>query len=610
MNAPDLDPESIPCLSAAEVEFRREVIYFIVLDRFYDGCPGNLDESNELNDVTQTDWDKYWGGDLQGVLDKLDYLQETGVTAIWLTPLFEQVEGLEDGKKRAPIHGYWAKDFKRINTRWLNDPHEASLFRCKDTLFDRFLAELHKRGMKFVMDVICNHSSPKTNEGKGKLYDDGKLIADYENDTEHWYHHYGGVRDWQDEWQLQNREVGGLATFNENNILFRNYIKEAIKLWLKRGVDALRVDTFKHMPLWFWQEFITDMHSCKPGTFVFGEWINSHPDNERSVEYGNEDGMNILDFGLCHVVRDCLGKRSEAGFKEVQAVLDKDSVYRSATEMVTFFENHDMPRFQTLNAEREWMHLALVLILTARGIPCLYYGCEQYLHCDLEGGDDPYNRPMMKDWGPTDARRLTRILGEERRSSPSIQWGGMWPKVVTPDVYVFLRRYRDSRCLVVLNRGAKQEIDLNDCEFPDGSYHCLLSDVTITIKKGASKLISQGLDAFVFSIRGSFCDAKIVVHVQVNGVPTQPGERVAIFGDLPEMGAWDLQRLHYLECINANTWFGEIAFQESEGQALAYKYVIVKGDDLAGAERENRAPRRRVLCSEGVSKWRDCWEGD
>lgn len=608
MNAPHLDPIGLKSYNAADIEFRREVIYFIVVDRFYDGNKRNLAGDSKLNDPSHQDWDKYWGGDLQGVLDKLDYLQETGVTAIWLTPLFEQVEGLEDAKCRAPIHGYWTRDFKRINSRWLNDPGEASLFQCKDTLFDRLLAEMHRRGMKFVLDIVCNHSSPETADGKGKLYDDGVLIADYDNDPDHWYHHYGEVTDWEDEWQLQNKEVGGLATFNENNIKYRRYIKEAIKLWLSRGVDALRIDTVKHMPLWFWQEFTTDMHSFKPQTFIFGEWINSHPDEPRSVEYANEDGMNILDFGLCHAIRDCLAKRKPEGFFAVQELLSKDGRYRSASELVTFIENHDMPRFQTLNPDKAALHLALVLLLTVRGIPCLYYGCEQYLYSNRESGEDPYNRPMMRDWGPTEARRITAILSAERRNNPALQWGGVWPKQVEKDVYVFLRRYRDSRCLVFLNRGGAQEVEAADLEMDDGTYTCLLSRREVKILNGKAKVVLKAMDAMVLAVRGDFCQSNSIIHLQLDGVPTKPGERVAVVGDMAELGEWDLAKMQYLECINSNTWFGEMAFDESAGKVVAYKYVILKPEGLEEAQRENRTPRRRMLPEKGATKWRDRWE--
>ena len=81
-------------LYTRDIEFRQETLYFIVVDRFYDGDPDNSEGPNpDLYDPTRTEWGKYWGGDLQGIIDKLDYLRNMGVTAIWLTPLFEQVEG-------------------------------------------------------------------------------------------------------------------------------------------------------------------------------------------------------------------------------------------------------------------------------------------------------------------------------------------------------------------------------------------------------------------------------------------------------------------------------------------------------------------------------------
>ncbi len=93
-------------LYSRDVEFRQETIYFIVVDRFYDGDPGNSEGPNpQLFDPEQKDWGKYWGGDLQGVIEKLDYLKNMGVTTIWLNPLFEQVEALFI--EQAAIHGYW-----------------------------------------------------------------------------------------------------------------------------------------------------------------------------------------------------------------------------------------------------------------------------------------------------------------------------------------------------------------------------------------------------------------------------------------------------------------------------------------------------------------------
>ena len=152
-------------LHVSDVECRGETIYFAVVDRFNIGKKDRLGKETELDDPTHTDWHKYWGGDLQGIVDKIDYLHDLGVTALWLTPLFEQVEGMAGGS--APIHGYWTQDFKRINARWVNHQEEVRLF-AQNTVLDTLIDELHKRRMKFILDIVCNHSSPVDDQGQGQ----------------------------------------------------------------------------------------------------------------------------------------------------------------------------------------------------------------------------------------------------------------------------------------------------------------------------------------------------------------------------------------------------------------------------------------------------------
>ena len=189
------------------IEFRQETIYFIIVDRFNDGDPSNNKGPNpQLYDPTRKYWGKYWGGDLPGIIDKLDYLKGMGVTAIWISPLFEQVEDLQF--ENAAMHGYWTKDFKRINPRFIAKDEDNSLFKC--TAFDRLISGLHQRGMKLILDIVCNHSSPDVNGEKGKLYDDGVLIADYYNDVNNWYYHNPQITDWEDEHQLLYYEMAAV----------------------------------------------------------------------------------------------------------------------------------------------------------------------------------------------------------------------------------------------------------------------------------------------------------------------------------------------------------------------------------------------------------------
>lgn len=613
-NTPDTEID-LEFLYTRDIEFRQETIYFIIVDRFHDGDLNNSEGPNpELYDPDQKDWGKYWGGDLQGVIDKLDYLKGLGVTALWLNPLFEQVEALFIDQ--AAIHGYWTKDFKRLNSRYISKNEEPSLNKTQETrntVFDRLIEELHKRNMKLVLDIVCNHSNPDFSGKKGELYDDGVKIADFNDDKNNWYHHYGLVTNWEDEWQVQNCELSGLATFNENNPEYREYIKSAIKQWLDRGVDALRVDTVKHMPIWFWQEFNADIQKHKPDVFIFGEWIHSNPQNDRSVEFANESGMSILDFGLCLAIREALGLWAEQGFYLIQDVLDLDHRYYSATELITFIDNHDMHRFQTLNPAPEVLQLAIALIMTTRGIPCIFYGTEQYLHNDTNadrnpyGNNDPYNRPMMEKWDiETPLYRDIRLLSGLRRLNPAVSMGSQWQKYITPDTYCYARRYRDSVVFVALNRGDTVTLPEVETDLPDGEHRCVLTRHKYEVKDG--KLYNLQLEArgvIVISHVGERVKAQTIVRAQLNGVQTQPGEVVAIIGDCPELGNWDIAKAYKLEYINTNTWFAEIPFNESAGKLISYKYVLLR--EGQSPLRENLVARRWVIANEGTVKWRDKW---
>ncbi|MEM8723310.1 MAG: alpha-amylase family glycosyl hydrolase [Cyanobacteria bacterium P01_G01_bin.39] len=587
------------------IEFRQETIYFIIVDRFNDGDPSNNEGSNpQLYDSTRQKWGKYWGGDLSGIIDKLDYLKAMGVTAIWISPLFEQVEDLQF--ENAAMHGYWTKDFKRINPRFIGKNEDNSLFKC--TAFDRLISGLHQRGMKLILDIVCNHSSPDVNGNKGKLYDDGVLIADYYNDVNNWYYHNPPITDWEEEEQLLYYEMAGLATFNESNINYRNYIKTAIKQWLDRGVDALRIDTVKHMPIWFWQEFIGDIQTHKPDVFIFGEWGFSNPHDTKSPQFTNDSGMSILDFGLCGAIRAALAQGDEGGFHLIQNIFDCDRFYNNATELITFIDNHDMPRFQSLNPDPDLLRLAAMLIMTSRGIPCIYYGTEQYLHNDTNGGNDPYNRPMMNKWdADTQLYQDIQLLSKLRRLNPAISLGSQVEKYITPDVYCYLRRYRDSRCFVAMNKGNQITIDLENTELEDGEYNCILTKRQFQVRGGQLlNLELRSKEPIILSYIGDRVKGKTIARVQLNGITTQPGETVVVTGDCPELGNWDIERAYALEYINANTWFGEIPFVESSGRAIAYKYALYHENN--SPVYENSSSRRWILAAQGTVKWQDVWQ--
>ena len=474
------------------------------------------------------------------------------------------------------MHGYWTKDFKRVNPRFI--PHGESNSLKQSATLKELVDTLHAKGLKVILDIVCNHSSPDISGSKGVVTDDGEPLADFNNDYNNFYYHFPEITDWDDEFQLIHGEMAGLATFNEKNVAYRTYIKSAMKQWLDAGFDAFRVDTLKHMPLWFWQEFVTDIKKHAPSTFLFGEYGFGKPWDERSVAYANQSGMSILDFGLCDGIRFAFSGSQPGGFYNVQKVLEYDSTYHRANELVTFIDNHDMPRFLSITDGYN-LELATCLLMTLRGIPCIFYGTEQYLVNNTNGGQDPYNRPMMESWDLSKKMvSIIQTLSALRRSNPAIAYGSHATKYLSNDIFGFTRKYRDSRCFTLINQGPEATITVENTELPDGSHQCILSGERIDVVAGRiSNLRLPSKAAIVLSVVGAPVVGKTVVAFQVNGYATNPGEVLAVTGDAPELGAWDFNRAYVLEYVNANTWFAEVPFEVAEGGAsLRYKFVVLK----------------------------------
>lgn len=590
------------------LDMRDRTMYFILTDRFFDGDPGNdIGKNDELFDPEHKNWYKYWGGDLQGIIKKLDYLDGMGIGAIWITPVFDQIDyALSDqGHLMTGYHGYWAQDFKRIDEHLVEKPEDVRVFASDDTVFDRFIREMHALDMHLVLDVVCNHSNPHILGGSGELYDDGVLLSTYREDIQGWYHHFGDVQNWQDLRQVQTRDLCDLSDFDEDSISFRNYIKTAIKMWLSKGVDALRVDTVKHMPLWFWQEFTGDLLSTYPKLFMFGEWFMGGVYDDASVEFANKSGMSMIDFSLQQAIDKVLAFDDYEGFNHIVNVLAQDGKYNSATELVTFVDNHDMPRFLSKRNDPERLRMAVDFILTARGIPCLYYGTEQLLHNDTNWGNDPYNRPMMETWKTDtpiyeDVKKLSRL----RRMNPAVQKGAMLTRYLTRDLYVFSRTYMGNVCLVGMNKGNAEKIPLINIPLPDGTYKDVLGGASLTVKAGEAQMSLPRNGVCVYSYITAPVTGQAVICLQVNGYATEYGEDVYVTGDCPELGEWDVCKAVRLDFINSNTWCADIPFNESCGKFIRLKFLVKKDGQI---KRESGIGHLRLLPKDGYEVWKINW---
>lgn len=544
-------------------DFRGETLYFLFVDRFCEGDPEDSYGKDADHDPTRTHPWMWWGGDLRGLISKLDYLDRLGVSAVWTTPLFTQGAGVEGGGARmAPYHGYSPVDWKRLDPHLCDRHEDLDVLQRDDTVLDELVDGLHRRGMKLVLDVVT--------EG------------------------------------------------DEKDANWREDFASTISRWAEKGADGLRLHTAKQYPIAHWKEFLGRVRNAKPDLFAVGEWFQGGWNDPLSVEFANESGATIFDFAWRNAVVSALAHRSPRGFEEVQEVVLSDVLFKDPNHLVTFVENHDLPRFLSLSNDPDRYRLAVLLTMVSRGVPCLFYGGEQLLHDDRSRGHDPYNRPMMRRFDATPLGRDIARLAKLRGESPSIQRGGTRPKHLAPDRYAFTRVWAGSCVLVVCNRSDESvDIGLVDVELPDGAFEDVLGACpAIDVTEGGLRVHMPPRSIAVYSHVEAPKVGRVAVDIFAEGIRTHWGEDLLLTGDAPELGEWDLARAVKLDWVNHGTWGATVAFDESAGREVRFRFVLRRRDKVVWETGEMHARGVPAEPAEGGSRsgrvdaiWHEPWRG-
>jgi glycosidase len=465
-----------------KVNFSTDVIYQIVTDRFYDGNTSN-NPTGTLYDSSKTQLKKYFGGDWQGIINKINdgYLSDMGITAIWISQPIENIYSvLSDGS--TSYHGYWARDFKKTN------PFFGSF-----TDFQNLINAAHAKNIKVIIDFAPNHTSPADEDNvnyaeNGRLYDNGSLIAGYSNDTNGIFHHNGGTNFSTLEDGIY-KNLFDLADLNHQNNIVDSYIKESIKKWLDMGIDGIRMDAVKHMPMGWQKNFMDSIYSYKP-VFTFGEWFLGTNEVDLNNHYfANNSGMSLLDFRFAQKVRQVFRDNTDTMYGLNSMITDTYNSYEDINDQVTFIDNHDMDRFTITNGNTRKTDLALTLLLTSRGVPAIYYGTEQY----MTGNGDPNNRAMMASFNKTTtAYKIIQKLAPLRKTNPALSYGTTTEKWINNDVYTYERKFGNSVVLVAINKNLNTSVSVNGIytSLPSGTYSDFLSGIvsgnSITVNSNGS----------------------------------------------------------------------------------------------------------------------------
>ena len=416
-----------------------EVIYFLLPDRF-DNADRSNDRGGLSGDRLATGFDPadkafYHGGDLQGVVRRLDYIQGLGATAIWLGPVFvnKPVQGAP-GHESAGYHGYWITDFTHV------DPHLGT-----DADFAALVAAAHARGMKVYMDIIANHTadviryrecpandcvyrSRADYPYQRRARDGAPINAGFAGDADHGAANFATLTDpsyaytvevppaeahvkvpaWlNDPIYYHNRgnstftgessTMGDFAGLDDLMTEHPRVVAGMIEIyddWVDRGIDGFRIDTAKHVNAAFWQAFVPAMLARAkargvPNFHIFGEVATGGNDPALLAEHTRVDKLpSVLDFAFRRAVIDAVTSGASDGLAKL---FDADVLYEGGAEaaqrLPTFVSNHDNGRLAfelrralpraTPEELLQRVLLANAMLLTLRGVPTIYAGDEQ-----------------------------------------------------------------------------------------------------------------------------------------------------------------------------------------------------------------------------------------
>ena len=420
---------------------KNAVFYQIFPDRFAWSSRVNKPGLFEKWDSTPT-IHGYKGGDLMGVYEKLDYLEDLGITAVYFNPIFQS----------ASNHRYHTHDYYQVDP--LLGGNEA---------FKTLLDAAHKRGIRIVLDGVFNHASRGffpfnhiLESGQDSPYTDWFIINGYPLNA------YQGKANYACWWNNP-----ALPKLNIENPIVRRYIMDVARYWLDQGIDGWRLDVpFEITIPGFWEEFREVVKTANPEAYIVGEvpseaqdWLNS-----------GEKFDAVMNYQLTHAAvgffgGDSFDKRLAEGMMGLPnpQPMDAQAFARRTSELLQIYpkessyaqlnllDSHDMPRFLSLmNGSVDKLRLAYFFVLTYPGAPCIYYGDE----IGLDGGRDPLCRKAFtwreEEWN-TALRDSIKDTITVRQAIPALRTGTYEPILAQGGVLAYLRRDELDTVLVVLN---------------------------------------------------------------------------------------------------------------------------------------------------------------
>ena len=451
-----------------------DLVYLIMPDRFANGDPSNdqfPDQEDKIADRTNP-FARH-GGDIKGVENNLDYLKDLGVTAVWMTPVFENnMPRMMEGKfSMSGYHGYWITNHYEVDKRM--GGNEA---------YKNLIDAAHQKNIKIIQDAVYNHVGSYHHTVKDLPMNDwlnqwpGYQASNHRDEV--FFDPYAAESD-------KNIMVGGwftphLPDLNLANPFVAKYIIQNT-IWATEmfGIDGWRVDTYKYCDEKFLNQINTALEKEFPTITVFGEaWTNTvtggayfAQNNLQSPFKHNLQG--ITDFPMNGAILDAVNQKTDftTGINRLYMTLAQDVLYKDPLRNCIFLDNHDMNRALSMVGEKtEKYKMALGLLLTLRGIPQIYYGAEIAMKNFKNPTDAEVRRDFPGGWVGDSVNKLSpagrnaleqevfnyvRKLALFRQTSSAIGSGKLMQYIPENGVYVYFRYDGKQTIMCVLNAGDK-----------------------------------------------------------------------------------------------------------------------------------------------------------
>lgn len=498
-----------PVLAREENEFRRkglkkgDLIYLIMPDRFANGDATNDTISGMLeNNIDRSNLKARHGGDLRGIIDRLDYIENLGITALWLNPVFT------NNQPKESYHGYAITDHYQI------DPRFGTLEE-----YTELVDKCHSRGIKVVMDIVHNHVGDEHFFIKDLPHD--KWIHTFEEYTRTNYRapalHDPYASDFDRNLLINGWFDRHMPDLDQTQEQVANYLIQNQLWWVeKTKIDGYRIDTYAYPDQEFMAEWAKIIKEEYPHLGLFGEiWDHGVGVQSWFVENSAKKELNsnlsgVTDFQIHFAIQEALTKEQTwtEGVSKLYYTLAQDYLYDDPFNNVNFLDNHDVSRiFSVLGEDTDKMKTAMTLLLTLRGIPQIYYGTEilmknytdphdGYVREDFPGGwpGDTINKFDVNNLNEKekDFFNHTRTLATYRKNNSVMQDGAFKHFVPEDGIYAYFRSKSNYRVMVLSNFNAESKkvslLKYQEMFEPFGSMKNILTGEIISNLQGEIEL--------------------------------------------------------------------------------------------------------------------------